>query len=305
VSRDHHDWRKEFEATLPDLREQDIAGSGFAITAYTVHRELGGKAPLARLRDRHARPVREHFWAGLDYQTKLARFLENHDEPRAAAIFPADIRAAATVITYLSPGLRFFHQGQFEGWKTRISPHLVCGPKEATDTDGAQFYERLLAVLREHTVHDGDWRVLDCAPAWEDNWTSDCVIAFAWQDPNGQRLLVAVNYAANQSQCYVRLPFTDLGGRHWHLHDLLGTGQRTGDHQPNQWSLGLGAFQCPAERGYPRRSPPATALARLLQPWKRSRRRSCHRALAMPGQRWPIRRKSPRERPDRCLCLPS
>ena len=40
-----------------------------------------------RLREGHARPVREHFHAGLDYQDKLARFLENHDEPRAAATF--------------------------------------------------------------------------------------------------------------------------------------------------------------------------------------------------------------------------
>ena len=30
-------------------------------------------------------PVREHLLAGLDFQNKLARFLENHDEPRAAA----------------------------------------------------------------------------------------------------------------------------------------------------------------------------------------------------------------------------
>ena len=40
-----------------------------------------------RLREGHARPVREHLHAGLDYQDKLARFLENHDEPRAAATF--------------------------------------------------------------------------------------------------------------------------------------------------------------------------------------------------------------------------
>jgi hypothetical protein len=33
---------------------------------------------------------------------------------------------------------------------------------------------------------------------------------------------VAVNYAANQSQCYVRLPFADLGDRRWRLQDLLG-----------------------------------------------------------------------------------
>ena len=78
-----------------------------------------------RLRDGHARPVREHFHAGLDYQNKMARFLENHDEPRAAATFPADVHQAAAVITFLSPGLRFFHQGQFEGRRKRISPHLV------------------------------------------------------------------------------------------------------------------------------------------------------------------------------------
>ena len=34
-----------------------------------------------RLREGHARPVREHLYAGLDYQVKLARFLENHDDP--------------------------------------------------------------------------------------------------------------------------------------------------------------------------------------------------------------------------------
>ena len=82
-----------------------------------------------RLREHHARPVREHFHAGLDYQDKLARFLENHDEPRAAATFPPDVHKAAAVITFLSPGLRFFHQGQFEGRKKRISPHLVTAPQ--------------------------------------------------------------------------------------------------------------------------------------------------------------------------------
>jgi hypothetical protein len=42
VSRANPDWRKEFQETLPDLREEDIAGSGFAITAYAVPAGLGG-----------------------------------------------------------------------------------------------------------------------------------------------------------------------------------------------------------------------------------------------------------------------
>ena len=64
-----------------------------------------------RLRNRQARPVREHLQAGLDYQSKLVRFLENHDEPRAAAAFAPGMHEAAAVITYLSPGIRLFHQG--------------------------------------------------------------------------------------------------------------------------------------------------------------------------------------------------
>jgi hypothetical protein len=34
VSRSNEGWRREFQETLPDLREEDIAGSDFAITGY-------------------------------------------------------------------------------------------------------------------------------------------------------------------------------------------------------------------------------------------------------------------------------
>jgi glycosidase len=175
-----------------------------------------------RLREGHARPVREHFHAGLDYQKKLARFLENHDEPRAAATFSSEVHEAAAVITFLSPGLRFFHQGQFEARKKRISPHLVRGPEEPVDERIKKFYDRLLAVLRHDVVRSGQWQLLECVPAWDGNWTWDCFLVFAWQGAGDERLVVTVNYAPNQSQCHVRLPFTDLGNSHWRLQDLLG-----------------------------------------------------------------------------------
>jgi hypothetical protein len=47
VSRNNPEWRREFQETLPDLCEDDIAGSGFAITGYTVHQNLGGDAAAA------------------------------------------------------------------------------------------------------------------------------------------------------------------------------------------------------------------------------------------------------------------
>lgn len=184
-----------------------------------------------RLREGHARPVREHLHAGLDYQNKMARFLENHDEPRAAATFGPKVHEAAAAITFLTPGLRFFHQGQFRGCQKRISPHLGRGPEEPINPEVAKFYDRLLAVLRRSEVRDGQWQLLQCVPAWDGNWTWDCFLAFAWQGANDERLLVTVNYADHQSQCYVRLPFELLGGSRWRLTDLLGdaTYDREGD----------------------------------------------------------------------------
>jgi hypothetical protein len=200
-----------------------------------------------RLREGHARAVRDHLLAGLDYQNRLARFLENHDEPRAAATFPSGVHEAAAVVTYLSPGLRFFHQGQFEGRVKRISPHLVRGPDEPVNPAVPQFYQRLLDVLRRPVFRSGKWRLLECAPAWEGNPSCEAVIAYAWEDSQSNRLIVTVNYAAHHSQCYVRLACTDLAGRQWRLRDLLGDAQydRDGAHLQSQGLyLDVPPWQC-------------------------------------------------------------
>jgi hypothetical protein len=394
VSRSHREWRHEFEETLPDLREEDIAGSGFAITSYTVHPNLGGDAALARLRERllgrglklmldfvpnhmglghpwvedhiehfiqgtendltsaphnytrvksrggdrilaygrdpyfsgwpdtlqldysnpklqeamiaelmriakqcdgvrcdmamlvlpdvfertwgrraplfwpkattavrerfqdfmfmaevywdlewtlqqqgfnytydkrlydrlrdgHVGPLRAHLCAAPDYQDKLARFLENHDEPRAAKIFPPEQYQAAAAVTFLTPGLRFFHQGQFEGRKKRISPHLIRGPIEPIDPAIRSFYEKLMTVLRMPAVRNGRWQLLDCTPGWEGNGTHESFLVFLWQRKQAESLVVAVNYSPHQSQCHVRLPFAHLSGSQWQLQDQL------------------------------------------------------------------------------------
>ena len=404
VSRSQPEWRREFERTLPDLREDDIAGSGFAIRAYSVHAALGGDEALARLRERlrarglklmldfvpnhvaldhpwvdahpeffvpgtaaelaaapqnwtrlrsksgslilahgrdpyfdgwpdtlqlnygraqlqqamigelqriagqcdglrcdmamlllpevfertwgmpmqpfwpkalaavrhrqpdfcfmaevywdlewtlqqqgfswtydkrlydrlcaqQARPVREHLLAGLDYQDRMARFLENHDEPRAAAAFAPEVHAAAAVLSYGTPGLRFFQQGQFEGRRVRVSPHLVRAPDEPVDARIAQFYAALCAALRHAALRDGAWSLLECASAWPDNASDGQFIAWRWQGPGDAWLCAAVNYAPQPGQCFVRLPWPELAGRNHRLRDLLGAAvyDRPGD----------------------------------------------------------------------------
>jgi hypothetical protein len=189
-----------------------------------------------RLRDGHARPVREHLWAGLEYQDKLARFLENHDEPRAAATFSIEKHQAAALLTFLTPGLRFFHQGQLEGRRLRISPHLVRAPREPIDEPVVVFYQQLLKVLQLPVLRNGDWRLLECRSAWEGNPSADCMIAFSWRGSEGETLLVTVNYAPHASQCYLSLPFQELAARVFQLKDLLGQHkyERSGDslHTP-------------------------------------------------------------------------
>jgi hypothetical protein len=178
-----------------------------------------------RLRTGAAGSVRDHLSAGLDYQDHLARFLENHDEPRAAATFPFDVHRAAAVITFLSPGLRFLHQGQRDGRRVRIPMHLGRGPEEPLDEAIASFYDVLLACLREPSLRDGDWRLLDVQAAWPGNDSSDGFVAFSWTGPGDRRFLVTVNYAAHEGQCYVGLPWDDLADRSWRLRDRLGTAE--------------------------------------------------------------------------------
>lgn len=177
-----------------------------------------------RLRAGQAGPVRAHLSAGLDYQDHMARFLENHDEPRAAAVFAPEVERAAAIATFLAPGLRFFQRGQLQGFKKRVSVHLCRGPNEPADPALQTFYEHLLAVLRDPAVREGEWRLLDCASAWDGNPTSDNFIAFLWQhgdDIDADARFVAVNYGPTQAQCYVRLPFDWLRGATWRLQDLM------------------------------------------------------------------------------------
>ena len=77
-------------------------------------------------------------------------------------------------------------------------------------------------MLRQPVVRDGQWRLLECLPAWDGNWTWESFIAWSWHAQGGQRRLMVVNYAGSQGQCYVRLPFPELAGRPVRLTDLMG-----------------------------------------------------------------------------------
>ena len=176
-----------------------------------------------RLRHEDAGSIRAHLGAGLDYQDGLSRFLENHDEPRAAAVFPWPRHRAAAIVTYFAPGLRFFHQGQLEGAQVRVPVHLRRAPSEARNADIVAFYDGLLAALRTGAFRHGAWSLIAPQSAWDGNPTGQDFISYAWQSANGSRYVVVVNYSDHQGQCRLRLPFDGLAGHQFRLVDVMGS----------------------------------------------------------------------------------
>ncbi|AMV20807.1 alpha-amylase family glycosyl hydrolase [Planctomyces sp. SH-PL14] len=175
-----------------------------------------------RLRHEPAASVRGHLRGALAFQDRLARFIENHDEARGATAFADNVHPAAAAITYLSPGMRFFQEGQFEGRKVRVSPHLVRGPEEPVNGGLAAYYERLRPIVASDVVRNGDWMLLECYPAWEGNGSAASFITMSWTKGNA-RLLVAVNNSAGPAQGYVRWPWGELAAHTIRLSDRLGS----------------------------------------------------------------------------------
>jgi len=149
-----------------------------------------------RLRNHDVAGMRAHLSAGLDFQNKLVRFLENHDEERAASVFSPETYKAAALITYFVPGLRFFHDGQMEGRRKKTSVHLCRRAAEPVDESLQEFYSQLLSWLSLPVAKNGDWQMLETS--------AEACFAFSWGDGQN-RAVVLVNYSPDQSQFHARL----------------------------------------------------------------------------------------------------
>ena len=161
--------------------------------------------------------VRGHLQADLSHQEGLARFIENHDEGRAAAAFPGKGRAAAVVVATL-PGASLFHEGQLEGRRIRLPVFLGRRPVEPVDEELKEFYRRLLAEAASPVLRDGEWGLLEVT-GWPDTQGCRSLVAWCWSR-GGDRRVVVVNLAKLPAQGRVRIPWPALAGQRWHLTDL-------------------------------------------------------------------------------------
>ncbi len=174
-----------------------------------------------RLEQSNAESIRLHLSADPSYQNKLLLFIENHDEPRAAATFsPEKQRAAALTIATL-PGARLFHEGQFEGRKVRPPVFLGRRPDEPLDQDLHRFYGKLMAAIDHPVFHEGQWSLCG-RTGWPDNTSFQNLIAWTWLKDD-ERYLIAVNFSDSALQARIQIPLSETGadGATWQLTDQI------------------------------------------------------------------------------------
>jgi hypothetical protein len=172
-----------------------------------------------RMEHGNAESVRLHLCADVSYQAKLLRFIENHDEPRAAATFsPAKQKAIALAAATL-PGLKLFHEGQFEGRKIRPPVFLGRRPDEPVERDLREFYTKLLAAIDRPVFREGQWSLCG-RTGWPDNASFQNIVAWNWLQSD-ERYLIVVNLSDVSAQAQVQVPWADASGGEWYLTDAL------------------------------------------------------------------------------------
>jgi glycosidase len=177
--------------------------------------------------------IKSHLQADLSYQNKLVRFIENHDEERALALFGKHRSKAAAIVTGTIPGMRFYHDGQFEGKRIKLPLQLGREPVESVNQCMVDFYDKLLKIAKEEIFHLGEWKLLNTSPAGENNNTYSNMLAWLWNYKNENRLVI-VNYSEIRSQCRIKLDVREYNET-FEIFDLLNnsTYLRTSDEVYN------------------------------------------------------------------------
>jgi hypothetical protein len=179
------------------------------------------KRLVDRLVGEDAAAVRAHLEADVGYQRRLVRFLENHDEPRAAAeLAPVERERAAAVVIATLPGATLWHEGQFDGRRAQLPVFLGRRPGEPLDAELRRFHLDLIAAVASSGMRTGQWQALDCT-GWPDNPSYRQIVAWCWR-AGDRRHLVVVNLAAEPAQARVPVPWPELAGRSWQLRPVLG-----------------------------------------------------------------------------------
>jgi Alpha amylase, catalytic domain len=163
-----------------------------------------------------AEEVRLHLLADDQYQHGLVRFVENHDEPRAASAFGSTRSRVAAVTALTQMGARLVHNGQIEGATVHLPVFLGRYPAEPVDSDLINFYRSFLAAAADPTFRSGRWQLCERS-GWPGDDRYEGLVAWCWEGDT--RWLIVVNLSDGTAAGEVRTPWTDSRGRQWQLTD--------------------------------------------------------------------------------------
>ena len=179
-----------------------------------------------RLEHESAESVRLHLCADLEYQQKLLRFLENHDEPRAASAFPGAKEKAAAVDDLDASGRTDVSRRAVRRPQGTAAGVPGRRPDEPVDKDLQAFYRRLLKAIDRPVFRDGEWSLCERS-GWPDNSSYLNLVAWRWAQ-DGERYLIVVNLSDSKADAQIDVPWTEGAGRTWVLErSAFGRGLRT------------------------------------------------------------------------------
>ena len=173
-----------------------------------------------RLIHENAQSVRTHLQAEWDYQSKLLRFIENHDEQRAIITFGEEKSMAAAIIALTLPGARLIHEGQIFGYKIKLPVQLGRRVSEEKNHKLTIFYQNLLKGIPGKDFGEGKWMPCIIESIDDNNFSNENLIAYQWK-LDEKYLLIVVNYSPIHSQGHVRVEEIEYGVANWNFIDLL------------------------------------------------------------------------------------
>jgi glycosidase len=195
--------------------EAELVSLGFDYAYDKIFYDALKEADIERLR--------ENFTDEGQLAKKRLRFIENHDEDRAVAVFDNEKSKAACLLMLLASGSHLVYQGQMEGFSKKLPIQLIRRPKEEINGEVFLFYEKLLLNLKAISKTNSQWALRQTFPAWEGNSTSRNLFLFL----NGNSHLAAINYSQYRSQCFARLDLGALKAKNVLFKDLLGSAEYT------------------------------------------------------------------------------
>ncbi|MFH0924872.1 MAG: alpha-amylase family glycosyl hydrolase [bacterium] len=162
--------------------------------------------------------VKLQLTASLDYQKRLIRFLENHDESRSTEVFSRNKLRATIILLSTLPGMKLYYNSQLEGKKIKVPVQLIRVNHEEPDQEITVFYKKILSLTKGEIFQIGEWELNEISPIHDNS--AQNLIAFSWR-LDSQIKFIVINLDKGLSQGRISLKNYLAYNKDYTLYDEL------------------------------------------------------------------------------------